>query len=391
MKYKKGFTLLEILLVIALIGVLAAIVLIAINPTRQLAQARNVERLSDINTIYQAIEQFVVDSRGEYPQQITNTIQNICRTGTESIGGPTDCSGSVDLRILVPQYLSSIPEDPLGGAYQIRINPDNNQLSIRASSAELNQSVVINPRVLPWAEGGDNIYIISASGTNYRVHEFTTPGSTNMTFTRGGDVEYLVVGGGGGSAIAAGPPTAYPYPGGGGQVVSGVTTVNSQSYPVIVGAGGIARTGGAPGDNGLASSIFSINANPGIGGANVDSGDSGSGFVGGARSGCGTGGGAGAGGNGGNAIPTCGNNGTGGAGGIGVQSSITGTALGYGGGGSGVSWNQGAGPVVDGGGMVGLGINHVAIPAILPTRGGGGGSWQNGGNGTVIVRYEVEL
>ncbi len=387
---KKGFTLLEILLVIALIGVLAAIVLIAINPTRQLAQARNVERLSDINTVYQAIEQFVVDSRGEYPEQVTNTIQNICRTGTESIGGSTDCSGSVDLRILVPQYLSSIPEDPLGGSYQIRINPENNQLSIRAPSAELNQSVVINPRALPWAEGGDNVYTISASGTNYRVHEFTTPGSTNLTFTRGGNVEYLVVGGGGGAGTESG---MYPYPGGGGQVVTGATTITSQSYPVIVGSGGAYRDSNIAGDNGLSSSIFSITANPGLGGrsSGTTGGSSGSGFSGGNRQGCGTGGGGGAGGPGGNALPSCGNNGTGGAGGIGIQSNITGTLLGYGGGGSGVSWNQGSGPVVDGGGMVGLGINHVAIPAIFPTRGGGGGSWQSGGNGTVIVRYEIEL
>ena len=63
MKYKKrankGFTLLEILLVIAAIWILASIVLVAINPNRQIAQVRDATRRSDINTIYKALEQYL--------------------------------------------------------------------------------------------------------------------------------------------------------------------------------------------------------------------------------------------------------------------------------------------------------------------------------------------
>ena len=136
---QKGFTLLEILLVIAAIGILAAIVLVAINPTKQLAQARNAERRSEVNTIYKALEQYLIDT-GNYPTGITTAIQDICINGNT-----TNC---VNLGVLVPDYIAAIPIDPGGVAYRVRINTSNNRVGVYASNAELGQGMGINDQ--PW-------------------------------------------------------------------------------------------------------------------------------------------------------------------------------------------------------------------------------------------------
>lgn len=145
---KKGFTLLEILLVIAVIGILSAIILISINPNRQLAQARDSVRQSDITSLQKAIEQYGIDNAGLYVNlSITTIPQYICDTGNISEPGAPICPpGTVDLRSLVPNYLAVIPKDSQASnntGYKVAIHP-NNRISISSALSE-NKVISVNP------------------------------------------------------------------------------------------------------------------------------------------------------------------------------------------------------------------------------------------------------
>lgn len=107
---RRGFTLIELLLVIGIIAILASIVIIAINPTKQLGKARNAQRRSDVNTILNAVYQYAIDNNGNLPNGITTTKTMVCQD-TQTNSGTKPC---VWLRPLSKSgvYLVSIPKDP---------------------------------------------------------------------------------------------------------------------------------------------------------------------------------------------------------------------------------------------------------------------------------------
>jgi len=74
---RRGFTLIELLLVVGIIAILASIVIVAINPTKQLGDTRNAQRKADVNTILSAVYQYSIDNNGNLPAGITTTPLNI--------------------------------------------------------------------------------------------------------------------------------------------------------------------------------------------------------------------------------------------------------------------------------------------------------------------------
>ena len=108
-----GFTLIELLLVIGIIGILSAIVLIAINPTKQLRDARGVNRNAATREIENAVSQYIIDgnSFSNIPA-LKSSAKDICRgtvTGSSCTDNPVS---GYDLSALVPNYLVGIPVDP---------------------------------------------------------------------------------------------------------------------------------------------------------------------------------------------------------------------------------------------------------------------------------------
>ncbi|MBN1779151.1 MAG: hypothetical protein JW816_02960, partial [Candidatus Buchananbacteria bacterium] len=120
---------------------LAGIVILAINPTKQLGDTRNAQRRADVNTIINAVYQYSIDNNGIIPASITTTQTEICKTGGT-------CTGLVDLSALTTdeKYITSIPYDPTGSStngagYEI-LKTANGRVTIVAPDAE--QSVTIS-------------------------------------------------------------------------------------------------------------------------------------------------------------------------------------------------------------------------------------------------------
>ena len=147
---RRGFTLIELLMVMGIIGILATTLVVAINPGRQLAKARDTERETDIVGILAAVLQYASEHSGDFPDTDGDPDTNNFPTSSTCIGTDTGCfnlagAGEAGYEI-VPEYLAEMPMDPKTGSggnvgYSIYVD-ENGHLHASASGETKEISLV---------------------------------------------------------------------------------------------------------------------------------------------------------------------------------------------------------------------------------------------------------
>jgi len=106
-----GFTLVEILVVIGILGILATALIVIINPTLQIQRSRDSRRKADLKQIQTGLELYRADI-GSYPAATNNKVAN-CPSGVPTSLMDNTCNSTT--------YIQNVPKDPVGPGYYYRI------------------------------------------------------------------------------------------------------------------------------------------------------------------------------------------------------------------------------------------------------------------------------
>lgn len=117
-----GFTLVELLVVIVIIGILAAVVFVALDPGKRFGESRDATRWSEVNSVLNAVLKYQVDNDGDLPSAIDSASTTLQVLGSDGSGCDSTCTAGVSVAAcanltsdLVDTYLSAIPQDPRTG------------------------------------------------------------------------------------------------------------------------------------------------------------------------------------------------------------------------------------------------------------------------------------
>lgn len=142
-KYMKGLTLVELVVVIAVVGLLTSVTLALVNPAQQLAKARDTKRKADLAQIQAALELYRAD-QNSYPSSLP------------ACGGTLSNSGTT--------YLRDVPCDPKNSGQLIY-----RYLPVGATPVSYQLIVCLENSTDPDIDSPNNTTYCSGSNRSYTV------------------------------------------------------------------------------------------------------------------------------------------------------------------------------------------------------------------------------
>ncbi len=166
----RGFTLLEILLVVAIISILAGIVIVAINPAKQLGDARNAQRRADVATILSAVYQYVIDNNGTIPPYINNVSSASGGLTDGYVSASSTCSALMGITVLTASTTQICKSTATAGACPLQTGAaaGTNLTSLTSGTVSYITGIPTDPSVDATIVGS-GYYIARMTSANNRI------------------------------------------------------------------------------------------------------------------------------------------------------------------------------------------------------------------------------
>ncbi len=159
---KKGFTLLELLIVIGILAILSTTMILVINPAEMLKKARDSQRMSDLSTLKTAIAYYITDAATPSIGATTKCF-NSNSVGCTCLGlaSSTSITQAIDGTGWIPivftgvtggSPIANLPQDPNGST--LTGNPSRYYVYLTSATITNTFTLVANMESAYYSQGG---------------------------------------------------------------------------------------------------------------------------------------------------------------------------------------------------------------------------------------------